>query len=274
VLRHQRIKTMLANQESISLSEFCDTLACSESTIRNDLRFLESQGELKRTFGGAMLVDSVTNGYNIAVRSTANQQYKALIADYIVGHVIAPGSTIALDSGSTALEIAKKLCEAKIDITVITNSFATAMVLAQCETVNFYLAGGNYSAHTGSFFDEITTAAIAGLYADLFFFTAHGVSAEEGFTIGSSAEGPIKRTMIQRSKKTVAVLDHTKIGRVGLKLVCGFDTIRTIITDDLADSSAVAAIRQKGVEIILAPTAAPFGDDGSPLTKAAKELTQ
>ncbi|MBS6953013.1 MAG: DeoR/GlpR transcriptional regulator [Enterocloster asparagiformis] len=257
LLRHQRIKSMLANQETVSLSEFCGTLNCSESTIRNDLRFLESQGVLKRTFGGAMLLDTVTNGYNITVRSTANQQYKALMADYIVKNIIVPGSTIALDSGSTALEIAKKLCEAQIDITVITNSFAAAAVLAQHESINFYLAGGNYSPHTGSFFDEITTAAITSLYADLFFFTAHGVSADVGFTIGSSAEGPIKRTMIQCSKKTIAVLDHTKIGHTGLKLVCGFDSIHTIITDSLADPSAVNSLRQKGVEVILVPAASP-----------------
>ncbi|MCI8505716.1 MAG: DeoR family transcriptional regulator [Lachnospiraceae bacterium] len=36
--------------------------------MRNDLRFLESQGVLKRTFGGAMLLDTVTNAYNNCVK--------------------------------------------------------------------------------------------------------------------------------------------------------------------------------------------------------------
>lgn len=245
---------MLANQETVSLSEFCNALSCSESTIRNDLRFLESQGVLKRTFGGAMLLDTVTNAYNLSTRTSSNQAYKAAMADYIVKHIITPGSTIALDSGSTAMEIARKLCESGISLTVITNSFAASLLLFQSEAINFYLSGGNYNRHTGSFFDEITLSAIENLYADIFFFTASGVSADVGFTIGSSAEGPIKRKMIQCSKKTIAVLDHTKIGHTGLRLVCGFDSIQTIITDDLADPKALEALRAKNVEVIQVPT--------------------
>lgn len=253
-LRHQKIKSMLASQETVSLSEFCNALSCSESTIRNDLRFLESQGVLKRTFGGAMLLDAVTNAYNLSTRTTANQAYKALMADYIVQNIITPGSTIALDSGSTSMEIARKLCESGMNLTVITNSFASSILLSQSDAINFYLAGGNYNRHTGSFFDEITVSTIENLYADIFFFTASGVSADVGFTIGSSAEGPIKRKMIQCSKKTVAVLDHTKIGHTGLRLVCGFDSIQTIITDDQADDEAVEALTQKNVEVIQVPT--------------------
>lgn len=244
---------MLANQETVSLSEFCNTLSCSESTIRNDLRFLESQGVLKRTFGGAMLLDNVTNARNISSRSSSNHIYKSLIADYIVQHMIQPGSTISLDSGSTSLEIARKICEADLSVTVITNSFSASVLLAQSESVNLYLAGGNYNSHTGSFFDEITISAIGNLYASIFFFAASGVSADIGFTIESSAEGPIKRKMIQCSQKTVAVLDHTKIGHTGLCFVCGFDSIQTIITDELADQKAINALIKKGIEVVQVP---------------------
>ena len=151
------------------------------------------------------------------------------------------------------------MCETQISLNVITNSFASSVYLSQNDNINFYLAGGNYNHHTGSFFDEITISALENLYTDIFFFTASGVSADVGFTIGSSAEGPIKRKMIQCAKKTIAVLDHTKIGHTGLRLVCGFDSIQTIITDDQAVPNAVEALRQKGVEMILVPVNSPEG---------------
>ena len=252
-LRHERIKNMLAEKESVSLSELCDTLSCSESTIRNDLRSLEAQGVLRRTFGGAVLVDSITNAYNLNIRSTSNLSYKTAIASFIASEIIKPGMTITLDSGSTANEIAKKICEKDIPITVITNSFSSAIILSQNSNINLYLAGGNYNHHTGSFFDEITVSSMNNLYSDIFFFAASGVSENVGFTIGSSAEGSIKRKMIECAKKTIAVLDHTKLGHTGLRLVCGLDTVNTIITDSDADSKTVESLRKKDIEVLIAP---------------------
>ena len=53
--RHQEIIELLLAQGSITPRELRDRFQCSGGTIRNDLRSLEAQGKLIRTFAGATI---------------------------------------------------------------------------------------------------------------------------------------------------------------------------------------------------------------------------
>ena len=46
--RHQEIRMLLLSNELVTVKEFCEVLKCSEATLRNDLRYLEENGFLKR----------------------------------------------------------------------------------------------------------------------------------------------------------------------------------------------------------------------------------
>ena len=56
-IRRERILELLDEFGSVSVSTFCATLGCSESTMRNDLAYLETLGKLYRTFGGAVKME-------------------------------------------------------------------------------------------------------------------------------------------------------------------------------------------------------------------------
>ena len=45
-IRRERILELLDEFGSVSVSTFCATLGCSESTMRNDLAYLETLGKL------------------------------------------------------------------------------------------------------------------------------------------------------------------------------------------------------------------------------------
>lgn len=53
--RHERIRERLEAIKIVSNSELSELLSVSEATIRRDLEWLEEQGFLERTHGGAIL---------------------------------------------------------------------------------------------------------------------------------------------------------------------------------------------------------------------------
>ncbi len=120
--RHARILEMLDKNENVKIEAFCEALGCSESTIRNDLGYLESLGELHRVFGGAIKVSApLPTTPPFAPHQYVNIKEKQIIAEYVAGRYI-ENRTIILDAGSTAYEIAKKIKEYGLNTTVLTAS--------------------------------------------------------------------------------------------------------------------------------------------------------
>ena len=55
--RHNEILEILKNERFASVSELSERLFSSQPTIRRDLNFLEKQGYLRRSHGGAIPAD-------------------------------------------------------------------------------------------------------------------------------------------------------------------------------------------------------------------------
>lgn len=247
-LRHREIVSMVNEQETLYLEDFVQRLSCSESTIRNDLRLLEQKGLLRRVFGGATRASLLS----LSVRSSKNKAAKMAIAAYAFERFIRPGLTVTLDTGSSVMELAQKILEADIPLTVITPSFHVATILVGAKQVELNLVGGKYDRYTGGFYDENTNPVLRTMHSDLYFMSAK-VACPVGFTIGTDGEVSIRQTMIACSSKTMALIDSSKIGGVNFKVVCGFDEVDTIITDDKADKAAVRELEKTGVQVCCAP---------------------
>ena len=78
----------------------------SLETIRRDLESMEKQGLLKRVHGGAVSVKELQSYSNLTVRSNSRQAEKRKLA-FMACSYIKEKDYIALDTGSTAIELAK-----------------------------------------------------------------------------------------------------------------------------------------------------------------------
>jgi len=247
--RHEAIKDLLIKNDVYFIDDFCNTLNVSEATIRNDLTFLESQGKLRRIKGGALATISILQDSVFSKRSVENIGEKQKIAKYVVDHIITEGMRITLDSGSTCLAIAEAIVDRKLKCSVITNSFSASRVLAKIPQVDLYLAGGRYNRQNDSFRDEQTTASMSTMFSDIFFLSADGVDADSGITTFYNDESFIKFEMIKQAKKVVVVSDYSKIGKVGLKLLCNINKVARIIVDDKIDEEEVLKFKQANIQI-------------------------
>ncbi len=251
-IRHEKIRGLLIANDLVTVSDFCRALNCSEATIRNDLRYLEGQGLIKRSFGGAVANGNTALYANMSMRAIAYKKEKETIARYIVDHVLSSGQTIILDSGTTHVEIAQKILESSLELTVLTCSFAAASILVKSSRIKLFIAGGRYDDRDASFHDEISQAIFHSMRADICFLSVNGVSETAGFTIPSPEEAAIKQAMLRCSQKRIVTADHSKLGRIGLKVVCGFDEVDTLITNAPGHYEAVGKFQELGLEVIIA----------------------
>lgn len=253
IRRQEKIRAMLLARNVVTLAEFCAELKCSESTIRNDLKDLDSRGLITRTFGGAVANDNTQHNISMEARKGLHTEEKRRIAAYIAAHVLFPGCTVTLDTGTTTAEIAKAIMNAKIPLNVITDSQAAANVLGKAPNISLYLTGGRYQPQKDAYIDQTAEQLVLSMRSDIYFLTCNGVNAEDGFTISDVAEISIKRSMAQCSKRTICVVDSSKIGRAALKVIFAPSQIKTLITDWNVIPAEADALRAVGIEVIVVP---------------------
>jgi len=112
----------------------------SSSTIRGDLRGLQNAGSLIRAHGGA--IEKTKTGFELDSRhkEVQNLAEKQRITQAAIG-LIEDGDRIILDTGTTTLELAKRLGQRK-DIMVVTNDLEIAGTLEDTEWLEIVFMGG------------------------------------------------------------------------------------------------------------------------------------
>ena len=54
---------------------------------------------------------------------------------------------------------------------------------------------------------------------------------EHGFTVADMGEAQVKKAVIDRARRVVIAMDHTKLGAADFAKVCDLDAVATIVTD-------------------------------------------
>jgi len=88
--------------------------------------------------------------------------------------------------------------------------------------------------------------------ADVAIMSAGGITLE-GITNSHALLIDIQRAMLKAAQKIIFCLDHSKFGRQSVSPLCGLDVVDTIVTDSLAPAELVGGLRERGVEVIVAP---------------------
>ena len=58
--------------------------------------------------------------------------------------------------------------------------------------------------------------------------------------------------MVQQAKRTVVVIDSSKLGTVGFSRICHVHEVAAVLTDSDADPAMIETLREAGVEVIIA----------------------
>jgi DeoR family fructose operon transcriptional repressor len=222
----------------------------SAETIRRDLNSLREEGMLRRVHGGAIPVERLSLEFPLAQRDQLMTQEKDAIADRALDLVPRSG-TILLDAGSTTSRLALRLPESS-ELSVVTNSPAIGISLAQRDDLTVMLLGGRIRQKTSATVDDWAVEAASQILVDVAFIATNGFSRSRGLTTPDLAEARIKRAMIASARKVVLLADHTKLDSDCFAKFADLADVDLLISDAGLSDTAAAHLRQTGLEVVLA----------------------
>lgn len=242
--RRRQITAMLKSRGSVQVVALSEQFNVSMQTIRKDLHYLEEHGIATRAYGGAISSDVVNVSAEppIEAKRVSHIEEKERIGQAAAA-MIKPGDSVILDSGTTALQIARFLPDDE-DITVVTNDFDVLSALAQKRKIKVVMLGGELRRKNMAFYGAQTVAALEELVFDKLFLGVDGFDVERGITTHHEPEAQLNRKMVESARQVIAVTDSSKFGKVCLHRIIDVSEVDMLITDnDAPDHVREAATR-------------------------------
>lgn len=234
--RHRKIIEKLEQLGAVKVSELSELFQVTEKTVREDLEKLEEKGLLKRTHGGAVSEQEGEDSLNpLHFPNSKHQREKTAIAALALS-CIEPNDIIALDAGSTTLEMAKLM--PNMPVTVLTNDLLIIRELTVKDQVRLVIPGGY--RHNNLLIGAESQEWIKRLNVHKLFLSATGIHLEYGLTIFTEELTKLKKLYMENAKMIYCLADHSKFDKGALITFAGLSEIDCFITD-AGISSEVAA---------------------------------
>jgi DeoR/GlpR family transcriptional regulator of sugar metabolism len=245
--RRRYIVDRLQRDGKIVAGDLSLELGVSDDTIRRDLRELAQAGMLLRVHGGALPRSPSTSNYS--AREQEQPAAKAAIARR-AAELMKPGQVVILDAGTTMLQVAQHI-PADLSATIVTNSPAIAVALAEHPNLEIVVAGGRFNTTSRAAIGAATVRAYEGIHADLCFLGLAGLHPEAGLSILSYEEVFVKQAMIAGAERVAAVMTGDKLGTVAPYIVAPAAALTDLVTDRAAQPSALVELRATGMKVIV-----------------------
>jgi len=258
LFREERLRIIMEiiyEKKKVFVKDLADKFRKSSSSIRLDLAELESRRLIKRTHGGAILIEAIGNDYVISknlirLRDETNKTEKEHIGKAVLD-LISDGDSIMIDGGSTTYFVGKYLKE-KRGLTIVTTSYHIMPLLLEIQDAKIFLTGGLIHREYADLIGDIPIDSIQRFSPDCVIMGIDGVSLNHGLTIADPSVAQIKRQMIEVGRKAIVVADSSKFGKVCLLHVADISGVDAIVSDTGVPEEFIQAVEEAGVELVLA----------------------
>lgn len=203
--RTERIMEILKKYKYTTVDFLVQELHYSPATVRRDLTYLESNGLVKKSYGGVSINE---HAKPVIIREHENTDIKTKIAKQ-AAELIKDYDSVFIDGTTTTYFMAEFL-KTKNNITVTTSNLKLATFLGE-NKIRCYVTGGIVSDTnmlTGSF----TLDMMNKMSFDIGFFSISALSNEGEISCDSDVFMNIIQRVIKRSKVSVCLCDSTKLG--------------------------------------------------------------
>lgn len=244
--RRGLILDAIRSGRSVEVSVLAQRFSVSEMTVRRDLTRLAREGKLTRVHGGAVSERDEPPFAAIAAERAVEKRRIGRAAAALVDD----GDAVMIDIGTTTLALARELRGR--DVRVITGNLAVVEELQDDPQLELVVLGGIVRSNYRSLVGLLAEDALRQLSADVAFLGASGVRPDLSVMDSTLVEVPIKRAMMARAVRTVLLVDAAKFAMGGSVRICGAGELDAVVTDARPSDPGVAALREAGVEVVLA----------------------
>jgi DeoR family transcriptional regulator of aga operon len=246
--RKEAIKRKITVDQRVLIQDLCDEFNTSPVTIRKDLDSLEAEGILTRVHGGGIINHSTEVDLSISDKEKINLKEKEKIATFAVS-LIKEGDIVILDSGFTAVHIARRL-KIRSGIKIITGGLNVANEIIGSNN-ELILTGGVFNTTTFGLSGNFAENVIKNTVADKLFLGVDGVDFEKGLTAYNYEEAKLNQMMIEAASETILIADSSKFGKKAMGYIGKIKEVDRVITDKGISQNYINELNKLKVKINL-----------------------
>ena len=206
------ILEIINEQKAVKLSQLCEMLDASISTVRRDINSLADMGKIVKVHGGAMALDDNFSfiEHNVEEKLALFTEEKIAIAKYAAS-LIEYGDFVYIDAGTTTEKMIDFIPQK--DVSFVTNGFTHAKKLAQ-RGFKVYIPGGEVKFVTEAIIGAECVMTLKSYNFTKCFIGANGISVSAGFSTPDVREARVKTAAIDGSRKAYVLSDHSKFDKI------------------------------------------------------------
>ena len=236
--REKEILAILEDKGHASVQQLSQILYTSESTIRRILVDLDRKGQIRRSYGGAELIQVQHQVDQFHSRLRQNSHAKKIIAEKAAA-LVPEGSIIFLDQSTSSYHLASALMEKK-RLTIVTNNLGIAGLLSGTD-FEIILSGGRLGRQVRTcLVGEDSHRIFQEFYGDFAFISACSVSEDGVVSDCDREEILVRKAMLDNAKTKVFLCDSSKFGNRSAYRQCHLSELDMMVSED----ERVSAYRQ------------------------------
>jgi DeoR family fructose operon transcriptional repressor len=244
--RAQAIRQFLFSNGSSPIATIAQAVGASIPTLRRDLAELELQGVILRTHGGARLADEFEVEVAFEQREAKSLTAKRAIGD-MAYEMLRPGSSVFLDSGTTVLQLARRIRVNPLPLNVFTNCLPAAQMLIDVAGVRVTLLGGQLRKENSSVVGPLAEDMLMGLWFSQLFLGAGAIADDGAMSSVDENEARLNSVMLARADESFLLADSGKFGQRLTYRVAPISKLKAVITDNTLSPDWVERIEAMGV---------------------------
>lgn len=253
--RRRQIASLTAVEGRVNVTELASRFGVTAETIRRDLNVLNEEGTVHRVHGGAVASQNFqTAELTVDARAKSASTAKSAIARAALDYLPDAQGGVFLDAGTTLAALADLIGKQRMgsEWSIVTNCLPIAMSMASAGLDEVQLLGGSVRAITQAVVGDTALRTLALMRADVAFIGTNALTLDHGLSTADSQEAAVKRAMIINARKVVVLCDATKMGCDYMVSFASVDDIDVVITDSAAPPTFVDALRDRGIEVVIA----------------------
>ena len=251
-LRQPEIVEIARREGKVTVEGLAERFGVTLQTIRRDLTELADAGRLERVHGGAIPPSGTSNiGYED--RRGLNAEAKHAIAR-ACAKAIPEDASVFLNIGTSTEAVAGELLRHR-NLLVVTNNMNVANILAQNPDCEVIVTGGTLRRSDGGLVGSLTMQTIRQVKFDVAVIGCSALDQDGDILDYDIQEVGVSQTIIQQSRKTFLVADHSKFQRSAPARIASLSDIEIFFTDRLLPTGLATRCRDWGTEVVTVPPA-------------------
>lgn len=203
--RQAKILETLLKNDVYTIDQFLEMFPkVSASTIRRDLKFLESENKIIMFHGGDVMLKKSSYEDGFATKMISNTDSKIRLAKFAAS-LIKNGDVVYLDSSTTVMEMVRYINK---EVTLVTN-YVNFTPFQQFD-YQVIKIGGAVTRTSQACFDSLAKEMIKTMNFDIAFVGCGGIHPVHGVTYPTIEQAIYERQVKKQSLQYVVLADESK----------------------------------------------------------------